>query len=368
MNLNAAKKRAKAHAEFNKVKDEPVIRPENYNVDISTALVWYTEHTDDKKRLKYAIEHFAKQGKKNEVLALNKASDFEVRQIGILCRLLSNGNTLSEEHNALIESRVAVLVAKYKAIKEVKQEVKAPTNVISIQERIEEAAHKHAGEFEAGIDDWVISCGNVVFSAKNYLLSNEVSAPVAKRVGELFVKLSDELKEAITGDDEQLVEGYSNFTKKDLKKFSAFVDGLIADCQQQVQTAKASRAPRKRKPQSPTKLVSKMKFMREFAEFDLKSAKPENIIGSTEVWVYNTKYRKVTVYKAESGLLSVKGTTILGFSVKDSQTMTLRKPQEFFKGLALGKRALNGAFKKLTTKPTTPNGRINEECIILGAF
>jgi len=29
---------------------------------------------------------------------------------------------------------------------------------------------------------------------------------------------------------------------------------------------------------------------------------------------------------------------------------------------------LNGAMKTITTKPTVPNGRINEECILLGAF
>lgn len=59
---------------------------------------------------------------------------------------------------------------------------------------------------------------------------------------------------------------------------------------------------------------------------------------------------------------------MLGFDVKTSQSMTLRKPEDFFKGLSMGKRALNGALKKLTTKPTSPNGRINEECILLGAF
>jgi len=368
MNLNAAKKRAKEYTQLSKIKDEPTLRPENYTVDISTALVWYTEHTNEKKRLKFAIQYFAKLGKRNEVLALNQATDFEVRQIGILCRLLSNGNKLTDEHMALLESRVAVLVAKYKASKEVEKESKASTNVISIQERIEETARKHAAEFDAGIDDYVISHGNVVFSAKNYLLSNDVSAPVAKRISELFMPLSEELKEAIDGDDDQLVEGYSKFTKKEMKKFSSFVDQLISDCQQQVQTAKASRAPRKRKPQPPSKIVAKMKYMKEFADLSLKSVNPETFVGSTEVWVYNTKYRKVTVYKSDNNLLSVKGTTVLGFSVKDSQSMKLRKPQEFFKGLALGKRALNAAFKKLTTKPSTPNGRINEDCILIGAF
>lgn len=368
MNLNAAKKRAKAHAELNKVKNEPTIRAENYNVDISTALVWYTENTDEKKRLKYAIEHFAKLGKKNEVIALNRATDFEVRQIGILCRLLSNGNTLSDEHMALLESRVAVLVAKYKVIKEVKKETKVTTNVISIQERMEEKARDLAGEIEGAIDDFVISKGKNTFSAKNYLLSQSVSAPIAKRIGDMFVKQYNELADAINQEDEQLVEGYSNFSKRELKAFHKFVGEIIDDCHQMVQTAKAGRAPRKRKPQPPSKIVSKMKYMKEFTELSLKSVKPETIVGSTEVWIYNTKYRKVTVYKADNGLLSVKGTTILGFSLKDSQTMMLRKPEEFFKGLALGKRALNSAMKKLTTKPSTPNGRVNEECIILGAF
>jgi hypothetical protein len=369
MNVTAAKKRAKAHAELNRLKDEPTIRPENYNVDIGTALVWYTEHTDDKKRLKYAIEHFAKLNRKNEVLALNKASDFDVRQIGIMCRLLANGNTLSEQHMALLESRVAILVAKHKVVKEVKQAVVATAPVVSIQERMDEKARELAGEIEGAIDEFVLSKGKISFSAKNYLLAQAVSAPIAKRIGDSFVKLYNELADVINQEDEQLVEGYSNFSKKELKAFHKFVGEIVDDCHQMVQTAKADRAPRKRKPQSPTKLVSKMKFLREFADLGLKSVKPESIIGSTEVWYYNTKYRRVGVYKGDGGNpLSVKGTTIIGFDVKESQQMTLRKPEEFFKGLALGKRALNNAMKKLTTKTSAPNGRINEECIILGAF
>jgi len=368
MNATAAKKRAKAHAELNRLKDEPTIRPENYTVDIGTAMVWYTEHTDDKKRLKYAIEHFAKLNRKNEVLALNKASDFDVRQIGIMCRLLANGNTLSEQHMALLESRVAILVAKHQEVKEVKKAVAVVTApVVSIQDRMDEKARELAGEIEGAIDDFILN--KSPFSAKNYLLSQSVSAPIAKRIGDIFIKMYNELADAINEEDAQLVEGYSNFTKRELKAFHKFVGEIVDDCHQMVQTAKADRAPRKRKPQSPTKLVSKMKFMREFAELGLKSVKPESIIGSTEVWYYNTKYRRVGVYKGEGGNpLSVKGTTIIGFDVKESQQMTLRKPEEFFKGLSLGKRALNGALKKLTTKPSAPNGRINEECILLGAF
>jgi hypothetical protein len=361
-----AKKRAKAHAIMNKTVDEPMLNPDNYVVSITTALQWYTMNVDDKKRRKFAIEYFAKQGKKAEVVAIDKASDFDVRQLGILCRLITNGNTLSEQHMERIDSMVDDIMRKVGKPVKVKA-VDAPVVVQpSIQDRMDEKAHELAGEIEGAIDDFVINKKSD-FSTKNYLLANEVSAPIAKRIGDIYVNRAKELREALAGDDEQLVEGYSNFTKRELKKFAEFMESVIGDCTQQVQTAKATRSPRKRKAVSPTKMVSKMKFMKTFEELSLKSCRPEDIIGSTELWVYNTKYRKVQVYRAESSL-SVKGTSVLGFDVKTSQSMTLRKPEEFFKGLSLGKRALNGAYKKLTTKPTAPNGRINEECILLGAF
>lgn len=362
-----AKKRAKAHAIMNKTVDEPMLDQDKYVVSITTALQWYSLNTDEKKRRRFAIEYFAKLGRKAEVVAIDKASDFDVRQLGILCRLITNGNELSEQHMERIESMVGDIM--HKAGKPVKAKAEKETPTVtqpSIQDRMDEKAHELAGEIEGAIDDFVTG-KSTDFSTKNYLLANEVAGPIAKRIGDMFVGRSKELHEALEGSDAQLKEGYSNFTKRELKKFAEFMDTIIGDCSQMVQTAKASRAPRKRKAASPTKLVSKMKFMREFADLKLKSCKPEDIIGSTELWVYNTKYRKVQVYRAESSL-SVKGTSVVGFDIKSSQSMTLRKPEDFFKGLAMGKRALNGALKKLTTKPTAPNGRVNEECILLGAF
>jgi hypothetical protein len=363
-------KRAKAHATLNKIANEPVLDQDNYNTSLTSALVWYRDNVDDKKRRKFAIEYFAKLGKKKEVLAINKAGDYDIRQLGSLCRLVSNGNVLSDDHMKTIDNMVNHIIRKEDLPKKVKEDKTIVVPLVaapSIQDRMEEKAHDLAGEIEGAIDEFVLNGCKSDFSTKNYLLSNQVAGPIAKRIGEIFVSTAEEIREALAGEDEQLVEGYSNFTKRELKRFLTFLEAIVSDCQQQVQTAKANRAPRQRKAVSPTKLVSKMKFMREFIELKLKSCKPEDIIGSTEVWVYNTKYRRVTVYKSD-GALSVKGTTILGFDIKDSKTMTLRKPEDFFKGLAMGKRAINAAFKKLTTKPTVPNGRVNEECVLLGAF
>lgn len=369
--MATAKKRMKGHALIAAHKaaksNEPIVTEENYNSDLNTALTWYTEHFNEKQLLKFALEYFANLKLKNEVLAISKAPDGEVRQLAIICRLASREQYLSEKHKEFITETAKKLVEKYKPVK-TKQTADKPSNVISIQERIEDKARDLAGEIEGAIDEFILTKGKSQFSAKNYLLSKSVSAPIAKRIGEFYIRTYNEIADAINGEDEQLIEGYSNFTKRELKAYHKFIGQIIEDCEQMVQTAKATRAPRKRKVVPPSKVVSKMKYMKEFAELNLKSCKPEDILSSTELWVYNTKYRKVQVYKADVGTLTVKGTSIIGFSVKDSTSLTLRKPEEFFKGLSLGKRALNAAIKKITTKPSTPNGRINEECVLLGAF
>jgi hypothetical protein len=370
--MATAKKRSKGHALIAATKaakaNEPIVTQENYNSELNTALTWYTEHYNEKQLLKFALEYFVALGDKKAVVAINKATDFEVRQLGIICRLASREQYLEDKHKTFITDTAQNLISKYskeKVVKTVDAKPEAP--VVSIQERIEEKARDLAGEIEGAIDEFVTNKKSD-FSAKNYLLAQAASGPVAKRIGEFYVKLYNEIADAINEEDEQLIEGYSHFNKRQLKAFHKFVGDIIDDCEQMVQTAKATRAPRKRKAVSPSKVVSKMKYMKEFAELNLKSCKPEDILSATELWVYNTKYRKVQVYKADIGTLSVKGTTILGFSIKDSTSLTLRKPEEFFKGLSMGKRALNAAIKKITTKPTTPNGRVNEECVLLGAF
>jgi len=201
------------------------------------------------------------------------------------------------------------------------------------------------------------------------LLTNQISAPVAKRIGDLMIPLVDELREAQAGKDEQLVEGYAYLSTRELKKFIEYVDEMIADCMQQVQTAKANRIPRKHKPKPASVQTAKIKYLSEFPELGLKSVHPTAIIGSTEIWYYNTKYKVLGVFKGENGsTLAVKGTSIIGFDVQESVCMRLRKPADFFKGLSLNKRALNTAMKTLKTKPSPARGRLTEDCIILGAY
>jgi len=369
--MATAAKRAKLIAKANAISKgvETQLAPETYRRDLLQALNYYNANHDDKEKKKWFISHYAKIDKKLAVQFL-KVDEYHFRHAGVLARIMDGGSVLEQKEADYFEKRVEFLKEQVgvKQKSEIKIEKPQPeTNVISIQQRMEEKAHDLAGEIEGAIDDFVLNGCKSEFSTKNYLLANQVAGHIAKRIGEFFVPTAKEIREAIEGSDAQLVEGYSNFTKRELKKFAEFIEQIIADCNQMVQTAKANRAPRKRKPVPVGKQVAKVKYMKEFEELKLKSIAPTNLVEAKEVWIYNTKYRKLQVYKSEHGL-TVKGTTLLGFDVAESKSVTLRKPEEFFKGLALGKRGLNAGIKTIKTKPTTPNGRINEECIILGAF
>jgi hypothetical protein len=159
--------------------------------------------------------------------------------------------------------------------------------------------------------------------------------------------------------------------KKMKKDYVAFFEKINQACDTLIDTGKAQRKPRKPKAVSKEKLVSKLKYQLNCPELGIASINPTEIIDATEVWVYNTKTRKLGMYKVE-GLqagMSVKGTTIQHFEISTSIQKTLRKPAEqlkLFKGTA--KTKYQKAFKDINAVEIKLNGRLNDTTIILKAF
>jgi len=354
--------------ESQKVKDEPNIVEQER--DLGNALSWYSANTNSKEQKQYTLEYF-NEVDKEVAKQLKKLEEWNFGTFGSICRLMSRGMyDPSLSTSTWFEKKKAeLLVRASKKIEEVKvtqQKVEKP--VLTIQQRIFNAASDIAGEIDEQIDKFTTNgYTQTDFQTKNFLLQQSVSAPVARKVADWFIPIRDELQGAYDKTDEQLVEGYSHITRRELKRFLDFVKDIVSACEQQVQRGKASRAPRKRKPVAPAKMVARVKYQKEFSELNLKSIAPVKMVGVNEIWCYNTKYKKIIRYTSDD-ILGIKGTTIVGFDVAKSQQWTLRKPNEFFKGLVIGKRPLNAAVKEIKTKPTTPNGRINENCILLGAF
>ena len=129
---------------------------------------------------------------------------------------------------------------------------------------------------------------------------------------------------------------------------------------------KVERAPKVKKPLSLDKVVSKLKYKKEDIALGIVSLNPTNIVGSKEIWVYNTRTRKLSQYKAEDASgLSVKGASLLNYSAESAEK-TLRKPAE---ALAEFKRAskvkLRTFLKDLSTIDTPCTGKLNEHHVIL---
>lgn len=364
--MNTAKRRKFVErVTKSKIDNEPKLSVDNYDRDLSIALNYYNEHHDNKEKKKWALNYIASFDPKI-VGDIEKVDDYYFRSYGTLARLISREQVLSEAHMMRMNTMLAEIKAKIPS-KPVDQPKVVSAQVVSIQDRILEKAREVAGEIEGEIDEFIeAGC------PKDYKLKTPIrglGAPIVKYLSTAWVPLKKELEETIEGDDAQLVEGYSHLKKVELKRFLAFIESIIQECQQRVVTAKAQRKPRARKAKPAGVVAAKVKYMAEFPEYGLKSEHASKLVNADEVWVYNTKYRRLTVYKpADGGLLTVKGTTMVNFDITTSISKTLRKPEAVKDFAAMGKRALNSAFKQLTTKPSQPNGRINEECIILKVF
>ena len=86
--------------------------------------------------------------------------------------------------------------------------------------------------------------------------------------------------------------------------------------------------------------------------------------------MFNTKTRKLGKYIAsngfESGELSIKGTSIIGFDEKNSIQKTIRKPEVILKEFQKsGKVALRKFLEEINATDIKLNGRINKDVILL---
>ena len=254
-----------------------------------------------------------------------------------------------------------------KALEAAKPAVYTP----SIQERVREAAYRMTEEIENAIESFQADAENFdpkAFKVLNLLKAVEAKAAHARIIKEFYSKDLAELEELASGNaDEQLKEGYSHRSRKQIKNLIAFYQEIMAACTMLAQEAKVNRAPRAKKAVPAEKLVAKLKYKKTDEPLKLVSINPTDIIGCGELWIFNTKTRKLGKYiAAEFNVLGVKGTTITGFNEHTSVQKTIRKPEEKLKEFkAAGKVQLRKFLEDINATDTKMNGRINEDTILL---
>lgn len=364
-----AKNKALADKLTGKGQAEPMVDADNKSA-LGNALSWYSANTDKKQQKKWSIEYHTQQGNKDVVTTLKKIPDWAFLTYGSVCRLMSREQWV-DPNSTFFKRRTEELMTKYSTyMAEEKVEDTAKPRVKTIQERIADKASEIGGEIEGDIDAFCDSGYDRNFKREANLFT--LGAPVGKLLLPSYEALLAELEELCgpkkTNDDmyDQLIEGYSHMKVNQRKAFRDFVKQLVIDLRK-VSVPKARKRVQKAKP--PAQVVKYLKYKIKDEALNLSSVDKTKLVDASEVYLYNTKARRIQCYVPQEGyLLTVRGTTILNFDPEKSGQKTVRKPEEVAKLAGSTKMPMRKAFTALKTKAIKVNGRVNADCIILGAF
>jgi hypothetical protein len=347
-----------------------------------SSMAWYRLESSNKELKPKVIDWMGRIGcTKEDISAFKKTKDNRCgTTMGAIAACLIKGMpAVREDFNdgkdssAWLRAEIARVISEGKDDKDdsdVVVEVKKDVYTPSIQERVREASMLMTEEIESAIETFQTdpeAFDPKAFKVLNVLKAKQAKAAHTRIIKSFYERDLNELVEAATTKDEQLKEGYSHLTKVQLKKITAFYQEVVSACDMLGQEAKVNRKPRAKKPTDKSKVVGKLKYMKTNEPLKLVSINPEDIIGAQELWIYNSKTRKLGKYVAEEFKeLGVKGTTITGFSESKSIQKTIRKPEEKIKEFkAAGKVALRKFLDDISATDARMNGRINEETILL---
>ncbi len=348
-----------------------------------TAMAWYRLESSAKELKPKVIDWMGRQGcTKEDISAFKKTKDNRCGMTmgAVAACLLKGMPAVREDFNdgrdtaVWLRARINEVIEQGRddiddsdAVLEVKKDVYTP----SIQERLREVSLGMTEEIETAIEAFQTDPETFdpkAFKVLNLLKAKQAKAAHARIIRDFYSRDLAELLELASGKaDEQLREGYSHRSKKQIKSFIAFLQEIESACNMLMQEAKVNKKPRAKKAVSKDKIIAKLKYKKSDEPLKLVSVNPADIIGAQELWIFNSKTRKLGKYvAAEFQELSIKGTTITGFNETKSVQKTLRKPAEQLKAFKeAGKVVLRKFLEEINAVDTKMNGRINEDIMLL---
>jgi len=335
------------------------------------------------------------------VAAINKLPDWKTNNYSHWATtaflLESNPSIVPDAYKTGIVRWVEKLAAEGATLAKEKQEeesVKKNAYTPTIQERIAEQAEAQSEAIDEWLEGFIVDKAGfdpTGFDFKAHFARTGVTQAHARKLKGFYEnELADfqdlermptagQLKKMTEVEADlwaQLKEGYAHLRKADIAKYTQAIESLLEALDFVIEQSKAKRKPRVAQPKSADKQVTKAKYLKVDDKYKLTSINPVEIVGATELWVFNVKTRKLGKYVAanidpkgmgrEGTGLSIKGTTILGFDETLSVQKTLRKPEEQLKAFkSAGKVALRKFLEEIATTDTKMNGRLNPDTVLL---
>jgi hypothetical protein len=344
---------------------------DNYVITLMRINNWYSTDKTRSDAHKYFTQ-YVKYNMPSSVKIFAEVDEKDVHMTyGWMARMLLQGANIRKDHldgfnqelNRLLTIGKKRLDAKSNVIT-----VKTPVATVkrpSIQDAIKEKASEYIGELEGFVDEFCTE--DKEFNLYNHLKGNQIPAPYVTEVKAWAEKKLAQWQDVVDSKDTQVIEGYSNFDKRKLKRIVKLFESFVEDSVRYGQFKKANRKPRATKEKPAITQIKNLKYKLKDEELGLTSAKALDLVGAEQVWLFNTKTRKLAVYTSESTKgMSVKGTALQNWSPDKSKQKTLRKPDEQIKDLmSSGKVKLRSFLDNIKAKEQNVNGRINIDTIIL---
>jgi hypothetical protein len=191
-----------------------------------------------------------------------------------------------------------------------------------------------------------------------------VTANQKLKVHEYFSPMIVELEQVLDG---SISEGY-NHKKSIIKKVYDWLTGSPSEALLQT-VRKKERKPRRKKHKTPAQLLKFFSYQKSDTELKLASIDPEDIFGAQQLWVFNTKTRKLGVFNAASDKgLTVTRKSIDNFNEKTSLCKKIRKPNEIIpEVISSGKVALRHLLSGIRAKEAPLKGHIGDTVLLLKA-
>lgn len=357
--------------------DEPlfVLQPDEdkRRVTLMRSFTWYNRFYGKKDAKELMSQFLDLNNRTADAKVMRKVHENEfLMTLCWLARMKLRGLELTEHEELTLENEISRLLKIVHKPEEVKVETDAPARP-NIQDILRDKAKDAAGELEGMFDEFILN-GKASSKTMDVVARFNVMPQHISLITDIWKKKQNEFDELQKGLDKQLSEGYNYLTKIQVRNIIKYIESVLSDLNAYISVKKASKAPRQRKAVPVEKIVAKLKYLKTFKDtpnkLDLVSISPVKLHGASEAWVYDTAKRKLHHYIADdySKAFTVKGNTLLGFDTTKSEVKTLRKPAEQLKEIMGSKPAARKYFNDIKAVGTSPNGRFNEQMIILKAF
>jgi hypothetical protein len=343
----------------------------DFDHKLRKSFYYYNYYYNQKDARKNVVEWLKRQEKRytrEQIRAFERSADRSIPMTAcciIMAHIRAN-MPLKSRHTEFLDQCIleAIRTADPEVIEAVTEKVvvKAPT----IQDRLNEKTSEIIGDIEGVYDD-VTQSIKVDFKPYDFLVARNVVQSQLGKYEAVYTTRRAELEEAMLKKDADLKEGYAHYKAADFKRMIAWIDNLMTAIEQYRGVKKSLKKARVKKAPSKEKVIANLKYAKTHTELKIVSINPAEIVGASELWIYNTKYRKIGKYVAEAyKTLSVKGTSIVNFDESKSVCKTLRKPEEQLKEFArAGKIQLRKFLDDIKATESRLNGRINAEIVLL---